>query len=179
MSRLLSRMVGDYSLWGMAAFMADEPLGVIELESNLDDAEKPPEVTPGIYEAEIQDVQIPTSGKGNDYFATKFVIPTENLNPEIAEHYPDGAVLFYNRVIVPKGNDRRAMFNLKQFMSAIGLSTKTTTIDPNTWMGHRARIQVRMGKYQGEERAEIQAVLAAEKAPAREAPAARGKGRGR
>jgi hypothetical protein len=159
--------------------MADEQLGVIELESNLADAEKPPEVTPGVYEAEIQDVQIPTSGKGNEYFATKFVIPTENLNPEIAEHYPDGAVLFYNRLIVPKGNDRRAMFNLKQFMNAIGLSTQTTSVDPNAWMGQRARIQVRMGKYLGEERAEIQAILAAERAPARAAPAPAAAARGR
>ena len=154
---------------------ADEPLGVIELESNLDDAEKPPEVSAGIYVGEIQDVQIPTSGKGNDYFAVKFVIPSEELPGDLQEHYPDGAILYYNRVIVPKGNDRRAMFNLKNFMQAIGISTKTTSIDPNSWMGARARLQIKMGKYQGEERAEIQSVLKAETSPAPAAAAARGR----
>lgn len=177
--RSLINMTGGIAALRAVCFMADEPLGVIELESNLAEVEKPPEVPAGLYVAEVQDVQIPTSGKGNDYFAVKFVIPSDELPADVAENYPDGAVLYYNRVIVPKGNDRRAMFNLKQFMTALGLGLNTTTVDPNEWMGQRARIRVKMGKWQGEERAEIQSVEKAEAAAPAAAPAARGRGRGK
>lgn len=154
----------------------DEPLGLIQLSENLADVEKPPEVPPGVYTAEVQDVQLPTSGKGNQYFAVKFMIPDTELPPDVREHYPDGAVLFWNRNVVPVDGDRRAMYNLKKTMEALGLDTKTTTIDPNEWMGRDARIRVVMGKYQGEERAEIKSLEAAEPAsrpaPARGAKAA-------
>jgi len=148
-----------------------EPIGIISLEDNLSDVEKPKEIPAGRYRGEIQDVQLPTSQAGNQYFAVKFVIPNDELPADVRESYPDGAILYYNRIIVPGPGNRRAMWNLKQFMAAIGMDVNTTEIDPNEWMGKEAQLQVRMGKYQGEERAEIGAVLSAEaKAPARAAP---------
>lgn len=154
-----------------------EPVGIIELEDNLADAEKPPEVPQGLYVAEVQDVQTPTSGKGNTYFAVKFVIAPDDLPPDIKDDYQDGAIMFYNRVIVPKRGDRRALFALRKFVEAIGLDSNTTSIDPNEWMGRRARVRVVHGRYQGEVRAEIKSVEAAEE----EAPSTtrRGAPRGR
>jgi Protein of unknown function (DUF669) len=155
----------------------DEPIGIIELEENLADVEKPPEIPAGKYTAEIQDVQEQTSAKGNTYFAIQFHIAPEELPQDIADQYEDGATLFWNRVMKPRGRaDRRGMFNLRRFIEALGLDSNTTTIDPNEWMGRPARLHVVMGKWQGEERAEIRAVEAAEeKAPP---PRARAAGRG-
>jgi hypothetical protein len=152
-------------LWEIAARAPDdegEPLSVIELEENLAEVDKPPELSPGPYKAEVQDVQINTSGKGNRYFAVKFVIPTENLPADMQENYPDGAVFYWNRNIVPNGRDRRALFNLRQFVEALGLDSNTSAIDPNEWMGRPATLRIRMGKYQGVPRAEIASVEAAE-----------------
>ena len=155
----------------------DEPIGIIELEENLADVEKPPEIPAGKYTAEVQDVQEMTSGKGNTYFAVTFHIAPEELPQDIADQYEDGANLFWNRTMKPKGrSDRRGMFNLRRFIEALGLDSNTTTIDPNDWMGRSARLHVALGKYQGEDRAEIRAVEAAEAAaPARAAakPASR------
>lgn len=148
-----------------------EPIGIISLEDNLSDVEKPPEVPAGRYKAEVQDVQLPTSQKGNQYFAVKFVIPSEELPADVRESYPDGAILYHNRVIVPDKGNRRALYNLKQFVEALGLDSNTTEIDPNQWMGQEATLVVRMGKYQGEERAEIGAVLPAEAARSRSSAA--------
>ena len=147
--------------------MADdgtEGLGIISLDQNLSDIEKPPEVPPGLYTAEVQDVQVNTSGKGNNYFAIRFVIPVNELPPDYAEHYEDGAVLFWNRQIVPKPNDRRALFNLRKLVTALGLSENVTEIDPNDWMGRTARLRVVHGKWQGENRAEIKSIEPAEQA---------------
>jgi Protein of unknown function (DUF669) len=155
--------------------MADdnEPMGIIELDENLADVEKPKEIPPGKYVGEVQDVQEATSGKGNTYFAVQFRIPPDELPADVAEQYEDGAVLYWNRIIKPRSrSDRRALFNLRRFIEALGLDPNTTTIDPNDWMGRQARLIVRTGKYLGEERAEISAVEPAEAkaAPTRRAP---------
>ena len=158
----------------------DEGLGIIELESNLSDVEKPLPLPAGLYTAELHDVQIQTSQKGNQYFAVKFVIPQEEISADIAEQFEDGVALYYNRIVVPNGKDRRALFNLRKFIEALGLDSNTTQIDPNQWMGTRARLKVVTSKWEGEDRAEIKAVESAERKPTATAttPAARG-GRGR
>lgn len=151
----------------------DEPIDIIEFEDNLAEVDKPPEIPAAVYTGEVQDVQTPTSGKGNKYFAIKFVIPPDELPANIRDDFPDGAVLYWNRNIVPKGRDRRALFNLRKLLEALGIDANTTSVDPNEWMGRRARLRVVMGKYQGEERAEIKSLEAAERAPAaRNKPAA-------
>jgi hypothetical protein len=161
----------------------DEPMGLIELDENLADVEKPKEIPPGKYLGEVQDVQEKASAAGNTYFAVQFRVPPDELPADVAEQYEDGAVLFWNRIIKPRGrSDRRALFNLRRFIEALGLDPNTTTIDPNDWMGRQARLMVRMGKYQGEERAEIASVEAGEvKAPprgnAKAKPAAAGRNR--
>ena len=159
----------------------DDPMGIIELDENLADVEKPKEIPPNKYLGEVQDVQEMTSAKGNTYFAVQFRVPPDELPADVAEQYEDGAVLFYNRIIKPRGrSDRRALFNLRKFVEALGLDPNTTTIDPNDWMGRQARLHVRMGKYLGEERAEIGAVEVAEaKAPPARNTAAKTAGRAR
>lgn len=150
----------------------NESLDIIELESNLADVEKPPEIPPGLYLGEIQDIQKADSAKGNQYFAIKFVIAPDELPADMQDQFEDGAVLYWNRQIVPTLKDRRALFNLRKFIEAIGLDANTTSIDPNEWMGQTARLRVRHGKFNGEFRAEIQSVE-----PAEAAATARGRGR--
>lgn len=160
----------------------DEPMEILELEESLADVEKPKELPPGKYVGEVQSVELATSGKGNSYYAIQFRVPPDELPADIAEQYEDGAVLFWNRVMKPKGrSDARGLFNLKKFIQALGLDTNITTIDPNEWMGRSARLVVRNGRYQGEERAEISALEVAEEtpAPARAKPAPAKASRGR
>src|SRR4051794_19516342 len=97
---------------------SNEPIGIIELDGNLGDAEKPPILPAGNYTGEIQDVQIPTSQKGNRYFAVKFVIPVDEIPADLADQFEDGAAMFWNRVVVPDGKDKRALYNLRKFVEA-------------------------------------------------------------
>lgn len=154
-----------------------QTLGLIELDTNLADVEKPPELPPGNYTGEIQDVQKATSGKGNEYFQVKFVVPPSEIPAELQDDFEDGAVLYWNRQVVPKKGDRRALFNLKKFITAIGLDENTTTIDPNSFMGCSARLKIVHETYQGETRAAIKSIESAEapKTKPQAAPAAAGK----
>jgi hypothetical protein len=144
----------------------DEPMGIIELEDNLADVEKPKEVPPGKYVAEVQDVQEQMSKAGNTYYAVQFRVAPDELPADVAEEYEDGALFFWNRLLKPKSrSDRRALFNLRKFIEALGLDANTTSIDPNEWMGRSVRIHTALGTYQGEPRAEIRSVEAAEPEP--------------
>lgn len=139
-----------------------ETLGLIELEDNLADAEKPPELPAGNYTGEIQSVEVATSQKGNEYFAIAFKIAPSEIPADMQDDFEDGATLYYNRIVKPKKGDRRALYNLRQFIEKIGLDSNTTTIDPNQWMGQEARLKIVHEKYQGESRAQIKSIESAE-----------------
>ena len=62
-----------------------EELGIISLDMNLADVERPPEIPVGKYLGEIQSVEVKTSGQGNDYFAIRVLVPAENIPAEVAE----------------------------------------------------------------------------------------------
>ncbi len=112
----------------------NEELDIIELEESLADVEKPPELPAGLYQGEIQDVQVATSAKGNQYYAIRFVVPPEEILADLQDQFEDGAILYWNRQVKPTAKDRRALFNLRRFIEAIGLDAETTTINPNDWM---------------------------------------------
>ncbi len=177
-----------YGLMAMAMFAAAKDQGggddddtgaalsIIELDENLADVEKPKEIPAGLYTAEVQDVQIQTSQKGNRYFAIKFVIPPEELAADLREQYEDGAVLYWNRQVVPSKGDARAKFNMRKLIEALGLDSNTSSIDPNEWMGQKAKLRIRHRPWEGENRAEIQAVESAERAAPKAANKSRKRG---
>jgi hypothetical protein len=164
-----------------------EELGIIQLDTNLADVERPPEIPVGRYVGEINSVEVKTSGAGNEYFALRILVPSENIPAEVAEHYEDGALFFYNRLLVPKSNDRRSLWNIRQFIEKIGLDSNTNEINPNEWMNQRVGVVIGMGKdLEGSLRAEVRSIFAAEEAPAQAeeeeeevAPAKTAAGRGR
>ena len=176
-SRTVVRLATDTGSTNMADH---EELGIIQLDQNLADVERPPEIPVGRYLGEIQSVEVKTSGSGNEYFAIRLLVPNENIPAEVAEHYEDGALFFYNRLLVPKAGDRRSLWNLRQFVEKIGLDSNTNEINPNEWMNQQVGLVVGMGKdLEGALRAEVRSLFAAEEAPARgeveedEAPAPR------
>ena len=142
-----------------------EELGIIQLDQNLSDVERPPEIPVGRYVGEVQSVEVKTSGSGNEYFALRILVPNENIPAEVAEHYEDGALFFYNRLLVPKPGDRRSLWNLRQFVEKLGLDSNTNEINPNEWMNQSVGLVVGMGKdLEGTLRAEVRSLYAAEEA---------------
>lgn len=145
---------------------AEGDLDIIELEDNLSDVEKPPELPVGLYTAEVQDVQTAVSqGKGNKYYAIRLQVPPDEIPADLRDDFPEGAVLSWNRQTVPKKGDRRSLYSLRRLIEAMGLDANVTTIDPNEWMGCSVRIKVRHKPYEGEMRAEIGSIEAAEAQP--------------
>lgn len=171
MRNLLSAL---FSTGVITAFMptfspSDEPLDVVEFEDSLADVERPPDIRQGKYIAECQDIQKGVSAnKGNEYYAIKLMIPNEELGQDIQEHYPDGFPTNWNRQLVPKGNDRRTLYNLRKLVEAFGLDSNTTSFDPNDLMGRKVTVVMGPGPvYQGERRMEVKSLeLAPDNGPA-------------
>lgn len=178
MKTWLNLITGTSGLAAAAVFASDEPLDVLQLEGNLADAKKPPEVKAGKYVGEVQGVEKKASNAGNNYYAIQVVIPMDQLPEDQQEAYEDGAILYWNRQLVPRdAKDRRTLHNMKELYTNFGLDNNITSIDPNEWMGCKVGVVVRHEKYQGEDRAQISALFPAEqRVAARPAPA---KGRGR
>ena len=64
----------------------------------------------------------------------------------------------------------RSLWNLRQFVEKIGLSTDTNEINPNEWMNQQVGLVIGMEKnLEGELRSAVKSLFAAEDAPAREA----------
>jgi hypothetical protein len=119
-----------------------EDLDIISLDMNLSDVERPPEVPVGRYVGEVQSVEKKTSGQGNEYFALRILVPPEQIPAEVSEHYEDGALFFFNRLLVPKGGDRRSLWNLRQFVEKLGLDSNTSEINPNEWMNQNIGVVI-------------------------------------
>ena len=145
----------------------DEGVDVIEIEGSLEDVEKPEDIKPGRYLAEITGVEIRQGPKAR-YYATTFVIPPEEYPSDqremLEESNPDGITMYWNRVMVPRSaGDQRSLFRVKQWMQVIGLDTATNRIDPNDWMGQSAILVLQTGTWQGEKRSEIKRVEKADR----------------
>lgn len=128
---------------------AGDVLDIIELDVNLADA-KPPVLLPkAYYEGEVRNITIKKSGKGNDYYNIELLIPPDqfpaNFDPE---NYPDGAMVYYNRLLTP-GKDRRSVYNIKLWMEKLDLPTNTNKVDPNQWIGRPVKIKLDHNTYQG------------------------------
>ena len=143
-----------------------ETLDVLELEENLSEVERPPDLPPDTYLGEVQGVDVKQSDKGNDYYSIVFKIAADEIPADMREHYEDGTSLTWNRNLVPKKGDRRALFNLRKLVESLGLDANTTQIDPNEWMGRQAKLVCGLGQpYQGERRLEIKQIIATDSEP--------------
>lgn len=143
---------------------ADDPQGtdtleIIELDVSLADVEKPELLPKGWYDGEIRNVTIRKSGKGNDYYNLELIIPTTQFPAGFEEeNYPDGAAVYYNRLLVP-GRDRRSLWNMKQFIEKLDLPV-TNRVDPNEWMGRPVKIKIGHNLYQGQTNMNVEAIEA-------------------
>lgn len=138
--------------------MADGAGGgdITELDQNLDAFDDYETLPKSSYPAECVLAEKRISEKGNEYYYTNWTISPEDYPADYdKENAPEGTTLNYSRVQVPQNNDRRSITQVKKLYRAMGLSLKTKEIDPETWVGQKAKLVVGVGKFNGEQRNEI------------------------
>ena len=137
--------------------MSDLP-SVFEFSTDIADAEAPPPLPVGEYEAQIVKAEPALSqNSGNQYAAVSFRIDPAQYPPDFdgAEIYPDGVTLVYRRVVLEE--NPVAMYNLKNFLLAIDVAP-SKMVDLNEWVGQSARVRIAHEVYEGVNRHQIAAV---------------------
>lgn len=123
---------------------------ILELDMNLADYDDFEPLPNGAYPAQILEAEMRTSDKGNDYYYVIFLIHPDDYPADYAvENNPEGTRLVHARVQKPDPKNRRSITAVKNFMRAIGLDLKTSTIDPSTWVTKKAKLVIKRDEFNG------------------------------
>ena len=135
-------------------------MSLIEYATELDEQEEPQPLPANTYPAtcEVSEERENKAGTGK-YLALGWRISADNYPADFVDGNPDGILLFYNRVRT--SSDPQARWDMKQLRKALGLSTRTKTIDPYEFIGITANIVTTVGEWEGKKRAEISRILGA------------------
>jgi hypothetical protein len=124
---------------------------IVELDQNLEDYEDFEPLPAGGYPFAVTKAEMRTSDKGNDYYYTSLTIHPDDFPPDYDKaNAPDGLNLVYARMMKPDPKNRRSITAVKNFMRAIGLSTKTNIIDPSKWETRKGKVILKRGKFNGQ-----------------------------
>ena len=134
----------------------DTELGsVYEFSQDISEAEAPPPLPARTYLATITGASAKVSQNGGKYAAIEFTIAPDQFPADFAAIQQDAVKLFYRRVGLE--DTPRARWQLRKFCEAIRLPM-SRRFDLNDCVGKTAQVKVGNAPYQGEMRADIQAV---------------------
>lgn len=137
---------------------APELGSVFEFADDISKAEAPPPLPPRSYVATVTGAVAveAKSGKGK-YAAIEFTISPDQFPPDFAAIQSDAVKLYYRRVGLD--DTARTRYNIRKFCEALRVPV-SKRFDLNDCVGKSASIKVGESEWQGEKRAEIQAVEA-------------------
>jgi len=131
---------------------------ILEFSQDLSDAQPPPPLPVGPYQAEIVSAVWRTSGTtGGEYAQIMFRVHPDAYSADYTDGNPDGTELAYNRL--RKEDTPQSRWRWRLFMERVG-GPLSRTIDLNTLIGLHGTIDVTHQEYEGEQRAQIARVLA-------------------
>lgn len=139
--------------------MSDENVSIVEFSEDIATAERPEELPAGEYDAEIREAKCETSQKNNRYAAVALFIRADQYPPTFVDGNPDGTTLIFRRLSLE--DNPRSRYQIKEFFERIGLPAPGRAVDLNQLMGHRVRVLVKHGEFEGNPRAEAAKILRA------------------
>src|SRR5262245_3539849 len=129
---------------------------VFEFAQDISTQEAPPPLPPKTFVGEITGATAKRSPRGNVYIEVEWTINPDQFPLDYAVTQKDPAKLFYRRLAVSPDSDRNR-YAIRKFSEAIR-AVASRRIDINDWIGKVANLKVKATKYNGEDRAEIDAV---------------------
>jgi len=125
----------------LSAGAGKERSGILELDMNLEDYEDFEPLPDAFYPGTVTLAEMRTSAKGNDYYYVTFQVHPDDFPPDYSiDNAPEGINLVYARVQKPTPRNRRSITGVKNFLRALGMSLKSSVINPGEWEGHRANL---------------------------------------
>lgn len=135
--------------------------GILELDMNLEDYEDFEPLPDAAYPGTITGAEMRTSDKNNDYYYVTFQVHPDDYPADYSiDNAPEGINLVYARVQKPDARNRRSITGVKNFLRAIGIPLKTSTINPGDWEGRKAKLILGHQDWNGQDINTIKAVEA-------------------
>lgn len=134
---------------------------IVELDMNLDEYDDYEPLPPGGYPFTVTLAETRTSEKGNDfYYCTLQIHPDDYPADYDVANAPEGANITYARMQKPDPKNRRSITAVKNWFKALGMSTKTSKINPAEWEGKQGKVILKYGKFNNQPTNEIVAIEA-------------------
>jgi len=136
----------------------DNQPSIRDLGVDLNSVEAPVPLPATTYPAIIKDAKIkPTKANdGSEYISLTLYVSPDDYPHDYVDGNPDGELLTYNRLSFSTQN-KRALYKLKKFLEMLGIPL-SNKFDPGELVGHNVNIKVKHGSWEGETRAEIDAI---------------------
>jgi len=134
---------------------------ILELDMDLEEFDDFEPLPAGEYPAEVRSAEKRISDKGNEYYYMVLNIHPDDFPADYAiENAPEGMNLIYARLQVPTAANRRSITAVKKFYRAIGLTLKTSIINPGEWEGKKTKVLLGRSEYNGEDRNDVKGLEA-------------------
>lgn len=131
---------------------------IVEFSEDISKAEAPPPLPARSYLATVTGAVAKVSNKGGKYAQVEFTIAPDQFPPDFAAIQQDAVKMYYRRVGLD--DTARTRYNIRKFCEALRVPV-SKRFDLNDCIGKSASVKVVESEWQGEKRAEIQAVEAA------------------
>lgn len=127
---------------------------ILSYGEDISNAEAPPPLPDGEYEAEIRNATTKVSSSGNTMVPVTVSISPDHYPADYpVEFAPDGVTLTSYRLIYE--DSARGRYRMRKFCDSIGAVTGKH-INPTDWIGSKVLVTVGHEEYEGEQRNNIQ-----------------------
>ena len=132
---------------------------IFDFSEDISQQEAPPPLPVGNYLATVTAAEAKVSkNSGNTYADISFSIAPDQFAPDFAAVQQD-AVVLHHRTLVIK-DDARSRWAIRRFCEALRVPVNRQ-LDLNSFIGKPAMLKIKHSEYQGQKRADIEAVEAA------------------
>lgn len=134
--------------------MTEASENILSYGEDISNAEAPPPLPDGEYEAEIRNATTKVSSTGNTMVPVTVSISPDHYPADYpVEFAPDGVTLTSYRLIYE--DSARGRYRMRKFCDSIGAVTGKH-INPTDWIGSKVLVTVGHEEYEGEQRNNIQ-----------------------
>lgn len=140
--------------------MSDDLSPIMTFQSSIADAEAVPPIHVGVYPAVISAVEVKKSKKSeNRYAAITLNISPDDYPADYANIGPsEGVVVSYNRLMVE--DNPQARYRIKKFFISLGEDPPGREVNFMDLVGKPCRVKLKHSTFDGEVRAEVEAIMA-------------------
>lgn len=126
-------------------------MSIIELTENLGGMEEYEPLPNGVYNAELQNIELRSNEKTPNGFLTCYfrIAPSEYPADYDAANAPEGVLVTHGYTPIPDPTNRRTVRPFRNLLEALGVRQDGKSFNPSDWIGRQVQLLITRGEYRG------------------------------